>query len=170
MSSIVTALEEDNLLKVKQAIKAGEDVNQVLMVGIDEDEECVLLFYALRQRVSCDIIRSLVDSGADIEYINEDGISVFEEASIFGDLEILSYLADEKGLEVSQTKRKSGFTPFMQACCYGRMDVAEFLLERGADACIKDKNGMDALEYTRRLRQNKMHEFIKNLPAYKEEK
>ncbi len=163
MSQILKALEEDDFLKLKQAIKAGENLNQMVTVGIDDDEEMVLLFYALRQRVSCDSIRLLIENGADVHYINEDGVSVFDEAAIVGDIEILSYLADEIGLEISTTKRKSGFTPFMQACCYGKMDIAKFLIERGVDIWAKDNNGMDALEYTRRLRQVKMQEFIESL-------
>jgi len=39
MSNIIKALDEGNILKVKQAIKAGEDMNQIIMVGVDEDEE-----------------------------------------------------------------------------------------------------------------------------------
>ncbi len=163
MSNIIEALDEDNILKVKQAIKAGEDMNQIIMVGLDEDEESTLLFYALRQRVECDIIRLLVDSGADVSFVNEDGVSVLDEAVIFGDLEILAYLADEKCLDITTTKRKSGFTPFMQSCCYGNLDVAEFILSRGGDAHVKDNTGMSALDYSRRLRKKKVQEFLENL-------
>ena len=163
MSNIIKALDEGNILKVKQAIKAGEDMNQIIMVGVDEDEESTLLFYALRQRVECDIIRLLVDSGADVTFVNEDGISVLDEAVIFGDLEILTYPADEKSLDITTTKRKSGFTPFMQACCYNRLEVAEFILKRGADAHVKDNMGMSALDYSRRLRKKKVQAFLESL-------
>ncbi len=163
MSNIIKALDEGNILKVKQAIKAGEDMNQIIMVGVDEDEESTLLFYALRQRVECDIIRLLVDSGADVSFLNEDGMSVLDEAVIFGDLEILSYLSDEKSLDITSTQRKSGFTPFMQACCYNNLDVAEFILARGGDAYVKDNNGMSAFDYARRLRKKKVQEFLESL-------
>ncbi len=163
MSNIIQALEEGNILKVKQAIKAGEDMNQTIMVGIDEDEESTLLFYALRQRADCDIIRLLVDNGADIHFVNEDGISVLDEAVIFGDLEILTYLTDEKALDITTTQRKSGFTPFMQACCYNNLEVAEFILSKGADPHIKDNAGMSALDYSRRLRKKKVEAFLQNL-------
>ncbi len=163
MSMIIEALDEGNILKVKQAIKAGEDMNQIIMTGVDDDEETTVLFYALRQRVECDIIRLLVENGADVNFVNEDGLSVLDEAVIFGDLEILTYLVDEHGLDITTTKRKSGFTPFMQACCYGNLEVATFILKRGGDADIKDNNGMSAADYARRLRKKKVEEFLDSL-------
>jgi len=161
MSDIANALEEDNLLKVKQAIKNGADLNQMIEVG--EDDEYVLLLFALRQRVSCDILRLLIDSGADIAYSTLDGVGILDEAIIFGDIEILRYLCDEKELDITTTKRKSGFTPFMQSCCYGKMEVAEFIVARGVDISAKDKMGMSALDYTKRLRKVKMREYLENL-------
>ena len=158
MSDIINAIEENNLLKVKQAIKNGADLNQMVEVG--EDDEHVLLFFALRQRVSCDIFTTLIDHGAEISYKTSDGVSILDEAVIFGDMEILRYLTDQKGFDITKTERKSGFTPFMQACCYSKMDVAKFIVEKGIDLDEKDKMGMSALDYTRRLRKTKMQEFI----------
>jgi len=158
MSEIIEALEEDNLLKVKQAIKNGADLNQMVEVG--EDDEYMLLFFALRQRVSCDIVRILIDNGADIDYLSHDGVSVLDEAIIFANMDILAYLTEEKNLDITQTKRKSGFTPFMQACCYSKLEVAEFIIKQGIDIDEKDKMGMSALDYTKRLRKVKMQEFI----------
>jgi ankyrin repeat protein len=161
MSDIIEALEENNLLKVKQAIKNGADLNQIVEVG--EDDEYILLFFALRQRVSCDIIRTLIDSGADIDYLSHDGVGVLDEAVIFADIETLTYLTEEKNLDITQTQRKSGFTPFMQACCYSKIEVAEFILKYDIDIHEKDKMGMSALDYTKRLRKVKMQEFIEKL-------
>ncbi len=158
MSDIIEALEENNLLKVKQAIKNGADLNQLVEVG--EDDEYVLLFFALRQHVSCDIIRMLIENGADIDYLTHDKVSILDEAIIFADMQTLQYLTEEKNLDITQTKRKSGFTPFMQACCYSKLEVAEFILQKGIDIHEKDKMGMSALDYTKRLRKVKMQEFI----------
>ena len=160
MSELIEALEDDNLLKVKQAIKNGADLNQMVEVG--EDDEYVLLFYALRQRVCCDVLRTLVDNGADIDYLTSDGVSVLDEAVIFGDLEILTYLTEEKNLDITTTKRKSGFTPFMQCCCYSKLEIAEFIVKKGIDIHQKDKMGMSALDYTKRLRKIKMKDFIES--------
>jgi len=161
MSDIIEALEEDNILKVKQAIKAGADLNQMVEVG--EDDEYVLLHFALRQRISCDVLRLLVDSGADLTYTTGDGVGILDEAVIFGDMEILTYLCDEKELNITQTQRKSGFTPFMQSCCYNKMDVVKFIVSRGVDIYEKDNTGMSALDYTKRMRKVKMQEYLENL-------
>lgn len=161
MSDIIDAIEDDNLLKAKQAIKNGADLNQMVEVG--EDDEQVLLFFALRQRVSCDIIRLLIESGADARYLTPDGLSILDEAVLLGDLEILRYLIEEQNFDITTTERKSGLTPFMQACCYGKREVAEFIIAQGVDIEARDNMGMTALDYTKRLRKKKMQEFIENL-------
>ncbi len=161
MSDIIEAIEEDNILKAKQAIKAGADLNQMVEVG--EDDEYMLLHFALRQRVSCDLLRLLIDSGADLAYTTRDGVGILDEAVIFGDMEVLTYLCDEKELDITKTERKSGFTPFMQTCCYSKMEVAEFIVARGIDILEKDKMGMSALDYTKRMRKVKMREYLENL-------
>ena len=161
MSDIIKALEEDNILKVKHAIKAGADLNQIVEVG--EDDEYMLLHFALRQRVSCEVLRLLIDNGADLGYRTRDGVGILDEAVIFGDMEVLHYLCDEKELDITQTKRKSGFTPFMQACCYGKMEVAEYIISKGIDIHEKDKMGMSALDYTKRMRKVKMQAYVENL-------
>jgi len=161
MSDIIEAIEENNLLKAKQAIKAGADLNQMVEVG--DDDEYMLLHFALRQRISCDLLRLLIDSGADLAYTTPDGVGILDEAVIFGDMEILAYLCDEKGLDITTTQRKSGFTPFMQCCCYSKMEVAEFIVSRGIDIHEKDKMGMSALDYTKRMRKEKMREYLEKL-------
>ncbi len=161
MSDIIEAIKEDNFLKVKEAIKAGADLNQ--MVEIAEDEYTPLLFFALRSRVSLDIVELLIDSGANIEYINDDGVGVVDEAVIFGKLETIKYLVETKGMDIKTTKRKSGLTPFMQACCYGDIEIIEYIKDRGIDIDQRDNNGMSALDYAKRLGKRKVEEYLLNI-------
>ena len=51
----------------------------------------------------------------------------------------------------------------MQSCCYGNLEVAEFILKRGGDAHVKDNMGMSALDYSKRLRKKKVQAFLESL-------
>jgi len=158
MSKIVLAIENDDYLGVKDALKKGEDPNQE--VEISEDEYAPLLFFALRKRVDVDIIKLLIDSGADKEYMTYDGVGLLDEAVVFGDIEIIKYLIEELKMDINTTKRKSGMTPFMQACCYGKLDLISYIKDCGADMEARDKNGMNALDYSRKLGQKKVKEYL----------
>ncbi len=161
MTDIIDAIKENNFLKVKESLKEGLDPN--LMVEISEDEFAPLLFFALRNRVDFDIVELLIESGADIEYLTDDGVGILDEAVIFGQIEVIRYLVENRGFDVNKTQRRSGMTPFMQACCYGDLKIMEYLKDRGADIEAKDKNGMDALSYTKQLGRKKAEEFIQNI-------
>jgi len=158
MSKIVLAIENDDYLGVKDALKKGEDPNQE--VEISEDEYTPLLFFALRKRVSVDIIKLLIDSGADKEYMTYDGVGLLDEAVVFGDIEVIKYLIEELKMDINTTKRKSGMTPFMQACCYGNLNLISYIKDCGADMEARDKNGMNALDYSRKLGQKKVKEYL----------
>jgi len=161
MGDIIDAIEENNYLKVKTSLKGGLDPNQ--LIEISEDEYEPLLFFAVRKRVDLDIIELIIESGAKLEYISDDGVSILDEAVIFGQLELAKYLIHKKDFDVNSTKRKSGMTPFMQAACYGDIELMKFLIECGANINAKDKNGMDALRYTQVLGRKRAEEFLENI-------
>jgi ankyrin repeat protein len=166
MSKLSDALEEDHYLKVKQAIKDGEDLNQ--MIEISEDEYSPVLFYALRCRVSVDTIELLIESGADTEYVSEDGVGILDEAVIFGNLDVIKYLVDEKGMDINKTKRKSGMTPFIQACCYGNLEIIDYIYSKGIDIYQKDNSGMDAFDYSKRLGKTSVENYLKKIIQHSE--
>jgi len=148
MSVLVKAIEDNHYLKVKEAIKGGADLNQ--MVEISEDEFSPILFYALRCRVSLDLIVLLIENGADYKYLTDDGVGVLDEAVIFGNIEVIKYLVDNMNMNIDKTDRKSGMTPFMQACCYGDMELIQYIYSKGIDLYYKDGAGMNCFDYAKR--------------------
>jgi ankyrin repeat protein len=159
---ITEAIINDDYLAIKQAIKKGLDLEQIIENELNENEES-LLFFALHHKCSFDTIKLLVESGIDIEKTDSQGVSFLDEAIVTGDLELVRYLVDEKGMDVNQTKRKSGFTPLMQAASYGYTDIVDFLLEKGADIHARDSSNLNVIEYTKKLQRKNMQ---KHLEAY----
>ena len=158
-TDITEALRNDDYLSIKQAIKNGVDLEQIIENELNENEES-LLFYALHHKCSFDTIKLLIDSGIDIYKCDDHGVSLLDEAIVTGDLELVRYLVDEKGMDVNMTKRKSGFTPLMQAASYGYTDIVRYLLEKGADIHARDSSNLNVIEYTKKLQRKNMQKFL----------
>ncbi len=156
---IVKAIEQDDYLTIKQAIKKNTDLEQIVENELNENEES-LLFYALHRKCSFETIKLLIESGIDIYKCNDDGVSFLDEAIITGDLELVKLLVEEKKMDVNKTTRKSAFTPLMQAACYGYTDIVQFLLDKGADIEARDASDMDVFDYVRKLQRKKMQTFL----------
>ncbi len=154
--NIETILEQNDLIKLKRALKNSQiDLNY-----INENEES-LLFIAIKKEFDLDTIKSLIELGADYNYCNSDGLGIIDIAIEKGNLDIITYLVDEKKVDINNTKRRSGFTPLMSAVCYNRVEVVKFLFERGVDIKQRDNNGLSALDYAKKLRLKKMEELLK---------
>jgi ankyrin repeat protein len=156
---ITEALRNDDYLRIKQAIKNGVDLEQIVENERNENEES-LIFYALHHRCSFDTIKLLIESGVDIFKCDEQGVSLLDEAIVTGDLELVRYLVDEKGMDVNKTQRKSGFTPLMQAASYGYTDIVRYLLEKGADIDARDSSNLNVIDYTKKLQRKNMQKFL----------
>ncbi len=158
---IIDAIVCDNYLGIKQAIKKGADLNQIVENELNENEES-LLFYAIHKKCSFETIKLLIQSGVDINQTDSEGVSLLDEAVLCGDIELVKYLVNEKKMDVNVTYRKSKLTPLIQAACYGYEEIVKFLLEQGADIFAKDSNNMDAIDYTKKLQRKNMQKFLED--------
>lgn len=158
---ITQAIINDDYLAIKKAIKQGVDLNQIVENELNENDES-LLFFALHHKCSFDTIKLMIESGADIEQVDPQGVSLLDEAIVSGSLELVRYLVEEKGMDVNRTQRKSGFTPLMQAAVYGYTDIVDFLLEKGADIHARDSSNLNVIEYTKKLQRKNMQKHLEN--------
>ena len=162
MSDIMQAICEDNYLQVKKLIKDGIDINEIIENEDNENDEC-LMFYAIHKKCSLETLKLMVENGFDIEFTDEHGVSLLDEAIVLGNVEFITYLLDEKNINPNQTKRKSGLTPLIQASCYGKIDLVKLLISRGGDINVKDNLNLTAVDYARKLQRKKMQEFLESL-------
>ncbi len=158
---IVDAIVCDNYLAIKQAIKKGANLNQIVENELNENEES-LLFYAIHRKCSFETIKLLIENGVDINQTDSEGVSLLDEAVVCGNIELIKYLVQEQKMDVNVTYRKSKLTPLMQAACYGYEEIVTFLLEKGADIFAKDSNNMDAIAYTKKLQRKNMQKFLED--------
>ncbi len=143
MNKWIELLKNNDLIGIKKYLNEGADVNEANDTG-----ESVL---ASSLRYGCDfeLIMLLVESGADIYDFDEEGVSIFDMAVTYNNIEMVKYLIS-KGVDVNATTRRSRFTPLMAAACYGRLEIAKLLLDHGADKNAVDAKGISVTDFARK--------------------
>jgi len=155
MTKWLSILQNNDYLAAKKHIKEGAKLNARTEAG-----ESVLA-YALKSRVDQDLLELLIESGADLFYSDDEGVSIMDFAVTYNNMFMIELLL-EKGKDVNEVTRKSGFTPLMAAVCYGRYEIFSLLLDAGADLDAVERKGMTALDFARKMRKTSM---IKKLEA-----
>ncbi len=176
MKELLKAIENDNLVKMRELLERGVDLSTPIVIGEEYDledyDEISLLFYIIRNYVSLEAIELLLEYDLDIKACDEAGISALDTAIKFKRHDIIK-LCIEKGLDVNVSSRKSGITPLMLASCFNNIQTAELLLGYGAKINATDRTGMSPKDYARKLGQKKMQEFLTEkggeFSIYKEE-
>ena len=153
MHTWLELLKNNDFLGVKKYIKEGADLTQT-----NESGESVLAC-ALRERCDSDLLMLLIDSGADIFDFDDEGVSIFDMAITYNNIKMVEYLID-KGVDVNNTNRRSGFTSLMAAACYGRVEIAKILLKNGADQDAVDSKGFSAIDFARKMNKKSVLELL----------
>ena len=144
MNKWLELLRNNDYLGIKKYLRDGGDITETNEAG-----ESVLAC-ALRARCDMDTLMLLIDNGADIFHTDDEGVSVFDIAITYDNLEFVKYLV-KNGRDVNETLRRSGFTPLMAAACYGRVEIAKYLLEEGANQYAQDLKGFTAIDFARKM-------------------
>ncbi len=153
MNKWLELLKSDDYLGIKKYIKSGAD-----LLETNEGGESVLAC-ALRAGCEMETLMLLIESGADIFDFDDEGVSIFDMAITYDNFSMVSYIIDQ-GLDVNKTTRKSGFTALMAAACYGRVEIAKVLLEKGADQHVQDSKGFSAIDFARKMNKKSVLELL----------
>ncbi|RYP68260.1 hypothetical protein DL771_006762 [Monosporascus sp. 5C6A] len=95
------------------------------------------------ERGNVEVVKLLLENGADLTITKKDGWTPLHAASVNGHVEVVKLLL-EKGADVT-TADNNGNTPLLAASATGRVEVVKLLLENGADATIASNNGWTPL-------------------------
>ena len=156
MNEWLDLLRRNDYISIKKHIRNGADVNKKSETG-----ESVLA-YALRYRCDDDILELLIASGADVRDIDNEGVSIFDMAITYDNLSLVKRFVEEGIYDVNETRRKSGFTPLMCATCYGRVEIAKYLLEKGADKeSVEQQGGLTAADFARKMNKKTILKLLK---------
>jgi ankyrin repeat protein len=168
MNELMSALQNDALVKIRSLCKDGIDLNSPILMGseygYEEPEEINILFYAIRSHASIEAIEILLEYGVDLYTIDDDGLSAIDIAIKFRREDVVAFCID-KGMDINISHRKSGITPLLLAACFNNTSIAELLLANGADINSQDKSGLTAKDYAKKLGQKKMLAFLESKDA-----
>ncbi|WP_304543686.1 ankyrin repeat domain-containing protein [Sulfurimonas microaerophilic] len=146
-------LNNDDYLGIKKYLKTDGDITEV------NDSGEGVLACAIRAHCDFDTLMLLIEFGADPFDFDDEGVSVFDIAITYDNKEMVNYLI-EKGRDVNQTNRRSGFTPLMAAACYGRAEIAKILVQNGVDQNAKDSKGFTAADFARKMNKKSVLEVL----------
>ncbi len=153
METWIKLLESNDFIGTKRYLKSGADVNEVN----DHDES--VLAVALRLHCDQEIIELLITAGADMDEIDEEGVSIFDYTITYNNIILFhKFIAD--GVDINQTRRKSRFTPLMAAVCYSRLEMVQTLIAYGADKNAQDFKGFKAFDFARKMKKTGMLELL----------
>jgi len=153
MNKWIELLKNNDYIGVKKYLKDNADLEESNEAG-----ESVLAV-SLRYKCDNDLIMLLINSGADIYDFDEEGVSIFEMAITYNNLEIVKFLISQ-GIDVNKTQRRSRFTPLMAATCYGRIEVAKLLIKEGAYIDATDSKGISVIDFARKLNKKSILELL----------
>jgi ankyrin repeat protein len=163
MNPLTIAIENDSIAKVKSLLKEGVDLNKPILIGeeydLDEYDDISPFFYAIRKRASLEMLELFLENGVELMSTDSEGVSALDMAIKFRRKEVIEFCID-KGFDLNTTKRKSGITPVMLAACFSDMEMMQLLLDGGGDINALDKVGMSPKDYSKKLGQKKMTEFL----------
>ncbi len=141
---IFQQIKRDNLVAIKELVGTLEDIGALK----NENGES-LLRVAIKSGASLELFEVLVEAGADIFEVDEEGVGLIDDAIKKGRLDIVRYLV-EQGIDPNTTKRKSGFTPLMAAMAYGDEPITKYLIQEcKVDPSIKDTFEKTAADYAK---------------------
>lgn len=100
------------------------------------------LFIACREG-HADAVRVLMDAGSDVNHANAEQCTCLGIAVMRGHVGVVHALLSHSDLDVNK-KIFGGWTPFLVACHYDRLDIAQILYLHGADTSVRVGDGWTA--------------------------
>lgn len=139
---LVLALQRD-ALKVARHLAEQWDLN---VEATNPAGENALMIAALRGHE--DIVRALLRRGAQVNRPGWTPLHYAASGKTEAALPITRLLLDHHAYLDAESP--NGTTPLMMAALYGRSEVVDLLLAEGADATVRNQQGLDALDFARR--------------------
>jgi ankyrin repeat protein len=130
------AIQFDDSEAVQQALKDGANVN-----AIDSCQNNALINACC---ISAQIVRILLDAGANTQWTNKDGWTPATTACKYNKLEVVEMLISHDRALVNKGG-DTGAPPLMAASAFGHTEICRYLVESGCNVDASDRIGMTAL-------------------------
>lgn len=135
----MVAVTNGNASDVQQELDAGANPNALYGEGI------VTPLIKASTSGSVDVVKILLNAGADVNLENMQGNTALHSAARFGHADIVSVLI-ESGADNS-SENSLGWTPLMRASRYGQAECVQILINAGSNKGHQDKMGWTSLHH-----------------------
>ena len=109
-----------------------------------------------------EVVKILVENGADVNYRNIDGITPLMNGCSKGNLDIVKFLVDQ-GSNMD-AKNNRGETALFYASSYNtHVEIIKFLIEQGADVNSESNDGKTFFPYLDKKYVNEIEELMKDI-------
>ncbi|HWI82962.1 ankyrin repeat domain-containing protein [Ramlibacter sp.] len=136
--------------KVVQTLIAWPKTNVEIRTAQDESP---LMMASLKGQT--DVVQKLIDRGADV---NKTGWTALHYAATGGHLAIMALLLEHHAYIDAESP--NGTTPLMMAAHYGSTEAVKLLLNEGADATLKNQQGLTAIDFAHRANRGDAADLI----------
>lgn len=148
---LISAIKQNNLSLVRNLIRLGANVN----MQIPDDYAFTPLFQAYISNASLEIIKLLINSGADVDVENEEGFTLLMYICVLVtessnqtyvekyDMDVFELLVNS-GANIN-IQDNNGNTPLILLSEYGVLPLIDILIDAGADLNIQSNDGATAL-------------------------
>lgn len=151
---MIIAVRTDNITKLKNLIEQGADIN-----FHDSRMEDVTALHEASRKGNVEILRYLLQNGADIHSKNNNGFTPLHVAAFCGENMTINALI-ENGADVNM-KAKDNITPLHVAAVSGNLDTVELLINNGADLlAYSSKDGATPEDFARRGGHQNVANFL----------
>ncbi len=149
-SSILKGIDQSRLDFIRQGVSDGENINQV-----ENNLRIPILSYAIRKNSSLEVLKELIQKGADINARDSNGMTPLMVAVESGNLEAVKLLLESGALINEQDK--TGRTPLMFSADgehTNHRNIYTYLLRKRANPYLRDFYGNSVGHYEgRRLKR-----------------
>lgn len=135
MSEIIDAIRDEDYDTLREILDK-KNIND--RFDTDELSDATPLMIAASLPDNIEMIKFLIDHGANLNKETEEGETALHIASRLGNLENVRALIDFGGNKIKlDAKDDSGYTPLMIALIEDHFDIVRLLVEAGAKADLK---------------------------------
>lgn len=164
IKEVISYAKKNDLLSMREYLEKGGNSN-----FYDTEGWTPLLWAAARGH--WEMVDLLLDKGAEIEMSHKISQALaIHFAGHSGSIKTTEILLSKAASHIDAVWDLNGHTVLLQAVFYGHLDLADYLVKKGADTSITTARGLGPMELATQFQNTKMIDILKPFDSSKEKK